>query len=245
MAKYTFATLEKMFEKGMVQPCISTDDARILIPTACKEPVRFTNPDDLGDERLKRWLAGERGPEFENQVLQPGECLVLYNKGGANISRVLEQYPDWHKSVQGIQEMVARLYPLVDKGANLHQPAIWNSHFGWTQESNALTASGEKVTREIWEKSEGRVLEIVKKPAPQWFISIRPGDALVIPPQKEGDKPVERTAGAFSAILVRHGKDDWAIVQLGAKGYAPIVQEEVVAQLTTGMVAKIKQAGRG
>ena len=35
-----------------------TNRVRIIIPTACSEPVKFTNPDDLSEDKKERWKNG-------------------------------------------------------------------------------------------------------------------------------------------------------------------------------------------
>ena len=109
MTTFTYADLEQQVADGHASTCISVNGARIIIPTACKEAVGFTNPDDLDVTLLARWKKGERGPEFENQQLQAGDCLVMYNNG-RNINELLAQFPGWHTTPEGIRMMVDLLY---------------------------------------------------------------------------------------------------------------------------------------
>jgi len=214
MTVYKFSDLEQKVKDGHASTCISTDGARIIVPTACDQVVGFTNPDDLSVDLLERWKKGERGPEFENQQLHPGDCLVMYNNG-RNINELLAQRPGWHKTPEGIKEMITLLYSCADVGAKKSEPAIWNSDLGWAKSVRLMTTSGQEITDELWHKNAGVALEAVKTPVEQNFIRLNPGDVLISP------KGIIQTAGATGMIAVKQPGDkiEWNIVQLGAKGY--------------------------
>ena len=221
MTIYRYADLDKKVEDGLASTCISVNGARIIIPTACDQIVGFTNPDDLDVDLLARWKQGERGPEFENQKLQPGDCLVMYNNG-RNINELLMQEPDWHKSPEGIRRMIDRLYSCAESGGKNTEPAIWNSDLNWAKSAHLTTTAGQEVTDEVWGKNAGVALEAVKSPVEQNFIHVKPGDKLISP---DG---IVQTAGAMSAIAVQQPDNTWNIVQLNAKGYA-VVRENTRA----------------
>ena len=219
MTIYRYTDLDKKVEDGLASTCISVNGARIIIPTACTQTVGFTNPDDLDVDLLARWKKGERGPEFENQKLQPGDCLVMYNNG-RSINELLSQDPDWYKSAQGIQKMVNRLYACAESGGKNTEPAIWNSDLKWAKSAHLTTTSGQEVTDEMWREKAGIALEAVKSPQEQNFIHVKPGDKLISP---DG---IIQTAGAMSAIAVQQPDKTWNIVQLGAKGYV-VIKENI------------------
>ena len=221
MTTYKYADLDKKVEDGFASTCISVNGARIIIPTSCDEVVGFTNPDDLDVELLARWKNGERGPEFENQKLQPGDCLVMYNNG-RNINELLSQDPNWYKSAKGIQNMINRLYACAESGGKNTEPAIWNSDLKWAKSAHLTTTAGQEVTDEMWQDKAGVALEAVKAPQEQNFIHVKPGDKLISP---DG---IIQTAGAMSAIAVQQPDKTWNIVQLNAKGYA-VVRENIRA----------------
>ena len=222
MAVFTYADLDKKVQDGYASTCISVNGARIIIPTACDQVVGFTNPDDLDVDLLARWKRGERGPEFENQKLQPGDCLVMYNNG-RNINELLSQKPDWYKTPEGIREMINLLYACAESGGKNTEPAIWNSDLHWAKGVKLTTTAGQEITDEVWQKNVGVALEAIKSPIEQNFIHVRPGDQLVSP---DG---IVQTAGAMSAIAVQQPDNTWNIVQLSAKGYA-VVKENIRTQ---------------
>jgi len=227
MAILTAAELEKRLEQGSegTGTCRAVDRARIIIPTACEEVIGFTNPDDLDVRLLERWKNGERGPEFENQQLKPGDCLVMYNNG-RNINQLLEQYPDWHTSVQGIKDMIELLYSCVEAGGKNTEPAIWNSDLNWAKKVNLRTTDEEEVTESMWAEKAGVALEVIKFPPEQKFVHIDPGDVLITEETQPNGKVVQReqTAGAMSAIAVQQPGGTWNIVQLNAKGYEVVTE---------------------
>ena len=219
MTTYSFADLDKKLKKqidaGKASTCISVDGARIVIPTNCDQVVGFTNPDDLDVTLLERWKAGERGPEFENQKLKPEDALIMYNNG-RNINQLLEQYPGWETSPEGIKNMIERLYSCAESGGKMTEPAIWNSDFAWADNVGFTTTSGQLVTKEFWKAKSGKVIAGTKRPQEQYFLHICPRDKVLFP------NGTEQTAGAMSAIAVRHSDGRWNIVQLSAKGYAVV-----------------------
>lgn len=219
MTTFTYADLDKKLKAGYASTCISTNGARIIIPTACSEPVGFTNPDDLDVRLLARWKAGEDSAELHNQKLNPGDCLVMYNNG-RNTNELLSQCPGWEKTPEGIRAMVKRLYACAESGGKNTEPAIWNSDLTWAKSAGLTTTAGEKVTDEVWQKNAGIALSVVKAPVEQYFIHIKPGDKLVSP---DG---IVQTAGAMSAIAVQQPDKTWNIVQLNAKGYT-VVKENI------------------
>ncbi|MBQ8482535.1 MAG: hypothetical protein IJ532_08395 [Alphaproteobacteria bacterium] len=238
MAIYTDETLEQAVREGKAGTCISIDGARVIIPTACSEVVGFTNPDDLDPNLKDRWKSGERGPEFENQKLKPGDCLVMYNNG-RDMNKLLEENPDWYKTADGIKSMIENLYNYVDVGANLKEPAIWNSDLNWAKEVHFITSANEEVDEKLWQERCGRAIEGLKRPKEQLFVHLLPGDKLRTPVlDAEGKQVVkedgrseyrEQTAGGMSAIAVKQPDNTWNIVQLGAKGYI-VVKEKVNSQ---------------
>lgn len=221
MTVYKFSDLEQKVKDGYASTCISTEGARIIIPTSCDQVVGFTNPDDLDTKLLGRWKNGERGPEFENQKLNPGDCLVMYDNG-RNINELLAQRPNWYKTPEGIREMIAMLYDCAECGAKKSEPAIWNSDLNWAKSVQLTTTAGQEVTEEAWHKNAGVALQVLKKPIEQSFIHLNPGDVLVSP------KGIVQTAGATGVIAVKQPGDvpRWNIVQLGAKGYT-VIRENV------------------
>ena len=237
MTVYTPQTLEKKYQNGEAKKCMSVNGARIIIPTNCSEPVGFTNPDDLAPALLARWKNGERGPEFENQTLQPGDALVMYDNG-RNFNKILDENPDWHKSPEGIKAMIEKLYSYADVGAKMDEPAIWNSDLNWAKDVKLATTSGKFVDETLWNKSAGKALEVVKNPPVQHYILLQPGDILLDENKKE------QTAGGMSAIAVRQPDGRWNIVQLSAKDYIDIEEKQdytkqqinpfVMAALSTG-----------
>ncbi len=219
MTEYSYSDLDKMVDDGLASTCISVNGARVIITTSCTEPVGFTNPDDLDVGLLERWKAGERGPEFENQILQPGDALVMYNNG-VDINRVLAEFPDWDKSPEGVKKVIEKLYSCVEAGGKNTEPAIWNSDLRWAKGVNLTTTSGKEITDDVWKENSGRALEAIKSPVEQEFIHLKPGDKLHSP---DG---IVQTAGAMSAIAVKQPDKRWNIVQLNAKGYA-VVKENI------------------
>ena len=219
MTIYTYALLNKEAKNGNVGTCISVNGARIIIPTSCTEIVGFTNPDDLDIELLNRWKKGERGPEFENQKLMPGDCLVLYDNG-RNINKILDENPDWHKTAEGIKSMIEKLYVCAEAGGKNTEPAIWNSDLNWAKSVQLTTSSGQEVTDEMWQENCGRAIEAVKLPVKQEFIHVLPGDKLISP------TGIVQTAANMSAIVVKQPDGKWNMVQLNAKGYV-VVNEQV------------------
>lgn len=245
MTEYTLEMLEKMAGNGEAGTCISVNGARIIIPTACSEVVGFTNPDDLDPALKDRWRAGERGPEFENQKLKPGDCLVMYNNG-RDMNKLLAENPDWHKTADGIKSMIEKLYSYVDVGANLNEPAIWNSDLAWAKSVHLITSANEEVTEDMWQKRCGQAIESLKTPQEQLFIRLQPGDKFFEPVLDEKGNPVikdgkelrrEQTAGGFSAVVVKQPDGTWNMVQLGAKGYV-VVKDKI----TTHNHSKDKEA---
>lgn len=216
MTVYTYESLDRAVENGEAGTCISVNGARIIIPTACNEVVGFTNPDDLDPALKDRWRAGERGPEFENQKLMPGDCLVMYNNG-RDMNKILEENPDWYKTANGIKGMIEKLYAYVDVGANLKEPAIWNSDLSWAKSVHLITSTNEEVTEEMWREKCGKAIESLKRPQEQVFIHLAPGDKL---------EERNQTAGGMSAIAVKQPNGEWNMVQLGAKGYI-VVKENI------------------
>ena len=219
MTIYTYTSLDKAVREGKGGTCISVNGARIIIPTACSEVVGFTNPDDLDIERLNRWKKGERGQEFENQQLMPGDCLVLYDNG-RNINRILDENPDWYKTAEGIKSMIEKLYVCAEAGGKNTEPAIWNSNLNWAKSVHLTTSSGQTVTEQIWQEQCGRAIEAVKSPVKQEFIHVLPGDKIISP-----DGRVQTAAG-MSGIAVKQPDGGWNMVQLNAKGYT-VVDEQV------------------
>lgn len=217
MTTFTYAELEKKVEQKLegTGTCRAADKARIIVPTACDEEIGFTNPDDLDVRLLERWKNGERGPEFENQKLQPGDCLVMYNNG-RNINQLLAQYPDWHKSAQGIRDMIERLYSCAEVGGKNTEPAVWNSDLNWAKKVHLRTTEEKEVTESMWAENAGVAMEVIKFPPEQKFVHIEPGDKLISP------KGIEQTAGAMSAVAVQQPDGTWNIVQLNAKGYTVV-----------------------
>ena len=237
MTKYTNEMLDKAVEDGKAGTCICVDGTRIIVPTACSEIVSFTNPDDLDPVLKDRWKAGERGPEFENQKLKPGDCLVM--KGDGNfLNRILDKDPDWYKTAEGIKNMIENLYEYVEPGATLNAPAIWNSDLTWAKNVHFITAANEKVDEKMWQQRCGHAIEGLKQPKEQLFIHLLPGDKLITPVfDDKGNSrlddqgnPIfrEQTAGGFAAVAVKQPGDrsDWNIVQLGVKGYV-VVKENI------------------
>ena len=233
MTEYTNEILDRAVKEGKAGTCICVDGTRIIVPTACSEIVSFTNPDDLEPAMRDRWKAGERDPEFENQKLKPGDCLVMKGDAGL-LSRLLDKDPDWYKSAEGIKNMVENLYEYVEPGATLNEPAIWNSDLTWAKNVHFITAANEKVDEKMWQQRCGHVIEGLKQPEEQLFVHLSPGDKLITPimdaegKQKLDEKgnPIfrEQTAGGFAAVAVKQPGDrsDWNIVQLGAKGYVVV-----------------------
>ena len=227
MTIYTYAALDRAVKDGNAGTCISVNGARIIIPTACSEVVGFTNPDDLDIEHLNRWKKGERGPEFENQKLMPGDCLVLYDNG-RNINKILDENPDWYKTTEGIKNMIEKLYVCAEAGGKNTEPAIWNSDLNWAQSVQLTTSSGQMVTEKTWQEQCGRAIEAVKSPVKQEFIHVLPGDKLISPNGRV------QTAAGMSAIAVKQPDGNWNMVQLNAKGYA-VVDEQVNANNQTNV----------
>ena len=237
MTEYTNEMLDKAVEDGKAGTCICVDGTRIIVPTACSEIVSFTNPDDLEPAMRDRWKAGERGPEFENQKLKPGDCLVM--KGDGNfLNRILDKDPDWYKTAEGIKNMIENLYEYVEPGATLNAPAIWNSDLTWAKNVHFITSANEEVNEKMWQERCGHVIEGLKQPKEQLFIHLSPGDVLITPVLDEnGNQKIDengnklerrQTAGGFAAVAVKQPGDrsDWNIVQLGAKGYI-VVKEKI------------------
>ena len=152
MTVYNYRMLDEAVERGEASTCISVNGARIIIPTDCKEVVGFTNPDDLDVDLLARWKSGERGPEFENQKLMPGDCLVMYDNG-RNFHKILDKDPDWYKSPEGIKKVIEELYVCAEAGG--------------------------KNTEEMWKENGGKAIEALKSPVKQHFIHVQPGDKLL------------------------------------------------------------------
>jgi hypothetical protein len=227
MTIYTDELLDKKVESGEAGLCISVNGARIIIPTACEEVVGFTNPDDLSPDLRERWKKGERGEEFENQKLVPGDCLILYDNG-RDINRLFEEYPDWHKTAEGIKNMIEKLYGYAEIGANGTAPAIWNSHLKWAKDVKLTTSAGELITDEVWKREAGRAISAIKSPDKQYFVHIKPGDKLITPiVMPDGSKQYrEQTSGSMSAVAVKQPDGGWNIVQLNAKGYT-VVEDRV------------------
>lgn len=227
MTIYTDELLDKKIESGEAGLCISVNGARIIVPTACTEVVGFTNPDDLSPELRERWKQGERGEEFENQKLAPGDCLVLYDNG-RDINKLLEEDPDWSKTPEGIKSMIEKLYAYAEVGGNGTAPAIWNSNLKWAKDVKLTTSAGEVVTDEVWQRETGRAISAIKSPVNQYFVHIKPGDKLITPVvSHDGSKEYrEQTAGSMSAVAVKQPDGSWNIVQLSAKGYT-VVQDRV------------------
>ena len=229
MTTYSFADLDKKLEKqiaaGEASTCKPIDRERIIIPTDCEQVVGFTNPDDLDVSLLNRWKAGERGPEFENQKLKPGDALIMYNNG-RNINQLLEQYPGWETSPEGIKMMIEKLYSCAEVGGKMTEPAIWNSDFAWADTVKFTTISGQRVTKEFWKENSGKAVEGRKETQEQYFLHLLPGDKIKSPPIDENTEGIEYTAGAMSAIAVKQPDGSWNIVQLNAKGYE-VVQEHI------------------
>lgn len=219
MTIYTYATLNKAVENGEVGTCISINGARIIVPTDCKEVVGFTNPDDLDVGLLERWKKGERGPEFENQKLMPGDCLVLYDNG-RNINQILTENPDWYKTSQGIKTMIEKLYVCAEAGGKNTEPAIWNSDLHWAESVKLTTSAGQNVTEDLWQEKCGQAIEAIKSPVKQNFVHVLPGDKLISP------KGIVQTASSMSAIAVQQPDGNWNMVQLNAKGYA-VIDEKI------------------
>lgn len=237
MTEYTYEMLDKAAEEGRAGTCISVDGARTIVPTACSEIVGFTNPDDLDPVLKDRWKAGERGPEFENQKLKPGDCLVMYSNG-RDLNKLFDENPDWHKTADGIKNMIEKLYDYVEPGATLKEPAIWNSDISWAKDVHFITTANEEVNEKMWQEKCGRAIEGLKQPKEQLFIHLLPGDKLITPILDKNGNPCldkdgkpetrKQTAGGMSAIAVKQPGDgkDWNIVQLGAKGYV-VVKENI------------------
>ena len=238
MTIHTNATLNKAIENGEASTCIPVGVARIIIPTDCPEVVGFTNPDDI-DPRLG-WEKGKSGPEFENQKLMPGDCLVMYDNG-RNMREVLEEDPNWYKTPEGIKKTIEKLYDYVDEGGKNGKPAIWNSHFGWAEKVSLTTTSGELVTAEMWKEKAGQALSVIKKADKQYFVHIKPGDQVIL--SRPGSKETTlQTAGAMSAIAVKQPDDTWNIVQLSAKGYEVVDENIKTAERT--LDTNTKNSGR-
>lgn len=218
---YRTKDLEEKYKKGETSKCMSVQNARIIIPTNCQEPVGFTNPDDLEPALLARWKKGERGEEFENQILNPGDALVMYNNG-RNFNQILDENPDWHTSAKGIKDMIEKLYSYAEVGAKMDEPAIWNSDFNWAESVKLTTTNGKLISREFWSENAGKALETVKNPMLQDFIVLQPGDVVWDEEKKK------QTAGAMSAIAVRQPDGTWNIVQLNAKGYIAVETEKYI-----------------
>ncbi len=216
---YTSETLERKYLNGETSKCISVNGARIIIPTSCTESVSFTNPDDLEPSLLVRWKNGERGPEFENQKLNPGDALVMYNNG-RDFNKLLNEVNGWHTSPQGIKDMIERLYSCADVGAKMDEPAIWNSDLNWAKSVALTTTRGQPVTESLWQAKAGKALEVIKNPMVQDFVMLSPGDVVW---DRNKQKQV---AGAMSAIAVRQPDATWNIVQLNAKGYRALETNE-------------------
>ena len=214
MTIYNYDLLDKELKSGKVGVCMSSESARIIIPTACDEVVGFTNPDDLDVDLLARWKCGERGPEFENQKLMPGDCLVVYDNEN-DFNEVLRKYPDWHKTPEGIKNVIEKLYDYVDLGAKNTEPAIWNGDLHWAKGVKLITQDGRKIDEKLWQENAGKALNVLKFPMPvkQYFILLKPGDKLVSP---EGRV---QTAGIVSAIAVKQPSGGWNMVQLNPRGY--------------------------
>ncbi len=234
---YTSATLEKKYLNGETGKCISVNGARIIIPTSCTESVSFTNPDDLEPSLLARWKNGERGPEFENQKLNPGDALVMYNNG-RDFNKLLDEDKDWHTSPQGIKDMIERLYSCADVGAKMDEPAIWNSDLNWAKSVALTTTGGQLVTDSLWKAKAGKALEVLKKPLVQDFVVLSPGDVVW---DKNKQKQV---AGAMSAIAVRQPDATWNIVQLNAKGYQAIETNDNSDVNTPYLISQLGSHGR-
>lgn len=215
MTIYTYATLNNAVENGEAGTCISVNGARVIIPTSCSEVVGFTNPDDLDIGLLERWKKGERGPEFENQKLMPGDCLVLYDNG-RNINQLLDENPDWHKTPEGIKSMIEKLYICAEAGGKNTEPAIWNSDLNWAESVKLTTSAGVAVDENMWREKCGQAVEAVKAPVKQFFIHVQPGDKLISP------NGMVQTAASMSAIAVKQPDGSWNMVQLNAKGYVVI-----------------------
>ncbi len=229
---YTSETLEKKYLNGETGKCISVNGARIIIPTSCSESVSFTNPDDLEPTLLTRWKNGERGPEFENQKLNPGDALVMYNNG-RDFNKLLNEVKNWHTSPQGIKEMIEHLYACADVGAKMDEPAIWNSDLNWAKSVSLTTTGGQLVTESLWQAKAGKALEVIKSPVVQDFVVLSPGDVVW---DRNKQKQV---AGAMSAIAVRQPDATWNIVQLNAKGYQPIETNNNSAVNTAYLMSQI------
>lgn len=214
MTIYTYDMLDKELKDGKANVCMSSESARIIIPTACDEVVGFTNPDDLDIDLLIRWKQGERGEEFENQKLKPGDCLVIYDNGN-DFNRVLKKYPDWYKTPEGIKQVIEDLYNCADLGAKNVEPAIWNSDLRWAKGVSLVTPDGKKVDEKTWQDNLGKALSVQKFPLPvkQYFILLNPGDKIMSP---EGRV---QTAGVVSAIAVKQPHGGWNMVQLCPRGY--------------------------
>lgn len=219
MTIYTYASLDKAVEKGETGTCVSVDADRIIIPTASTEIVGFTNPDDLSVQLLERWKNGERGPEFENQKLMPGDCLVMYDIGN-DVNRVLAADPEWYKTADGIKKMVEKLYDCAGTGGKMTEPAIWNADLTWAKSRQLSTDDGREITVEVWQESSGRALNVNKVPTMHNFVHLAAGDILISPNGRV------QTAGGMSAIAVKQPTGNWNMVQLNAKGYI-VVNENI------------------
>lgn len=216
---YTNETLEKLYLEGKTSKCISVNGARVIIPTNCEETVFFTNPDDLEPSLLARWKNGERGPEFENQKLNPRDALVMYDNG-RDFNKLFDEDKDWHTTPNGIKNMIERLYSYAEVGAKLDAPAIWNTDYSWAESVALTTTDAQEVTESMWKNKAGQAMQVIKNPIIQDFIALRPGDVVW---DKDKKKQV---AGAMSAIAVRQPDSSWNIVQLNAKGYQAIETDD-------------------
>ena len=231
MTVFTYSSLDRAIENGEGGYCISVNGARIIIPTACPEVVSFTNPDDLDVDLLNRWKNGERGPEFENQKLMPGDCLVLYDNG-RDLNQVINKDPDWYKTSEGIKSMIDMLYAYADVGGKNTEPAIWNSDLHWAEGVKLTTSNGELITKDLWKEKSGLPIKALKAPIKQEFIHVSPGDKLISP------KGIIQTAAGMSAIAVKQPDNTWNMVQLNAKGYV-VVDEKNNKQLNENVDSNI------
>lgn len=243
MTIYTYESLNKAVENGEGGTCICVDGARIIIPTDCPKAVGFTNPDDLDVALLDRWRKGERGPSLENQQLMPGDCLVLYDNG-RNINKILDENPDWHKTPEGIKNMIEKLYACAEAGGKNTEPAIWNSDLKWAESVKLATSTGQRVTPEVWKEQAGRAMSVVKSPVVQRFLHVQPGDKLYHPPEEieretDEDRVTYQTAASMSGIVVQQPDGTWNMVQLNAKGYVVVDEGNVKSSRQTSKTPSV------
>jgi len=190
--------LNKDQESGWAAP---TNRIRIIIPTQCSEPVRFSNPDDLPEDLKERWKNGERSKDLENQTLKPGGCLIT-KKIGLNFNQILMEEPDkdWYKTPDGIKKMIDKLYDYASVGAGQDVPGIWDSDFE-SYAKNLSTLKGKPVDEDCWNQHLGKAFEAAKPSELSPFINLECGDTL-------GDQ----TAGVAGAIAIRQN-GHWHMVQ--------------------------------